>query len=165
MFYEEVIRALNNAAVRYAIVGGVAVNLHGHIRMTADLDIILELEDNNIAKAVTTLKESGFTCKIPVDPMGLADSQTRNNWIQNKNMKALNFYRGIEEVDLVIASPVNYKDAKKIIFVVRDTEYPIVSKEDLIKMKEITGRDRDKDDIKKLKILRDIELDNQAKLE
>ncbi len=165
MFYEEVIRNLNNAGVMYAIVGGVAVNLHGHIRMTADLDIILELEDKNIAKAVTTLKESGFSCKIPVDPMGLADSQTRNNWIQNKNMKALNFYRGIEEVDLVIASPVNYEDAKKTIFVVRDTEYPIVSKDDLIKMKEITGRDRDKDDIKKLKILRDIELDNQTKAE
>jgi Nucleotidyltransferase of unknown function (DUF6036) len=160
MFYEEIIRKLNNAGVRYAIVGGIAVNLHGHIRMTADLDIILEQEDNNLAKAVTTLKESGFVCKIPVDPLGLADSNTRNDWIKNKNMKALNFYRGIEEVDLVIASPVKYEDAQKKIFTVKDTNYPVVSKEDLIKMKEVTGRDHDKADIRRLKILIDIESDN-----
>jgi len=28
--------------------------------MTDDLDIVLELEDNNLSKAVTTLRESGF---------------------------------------------------------------------------------------------------------
>jgi hypothetical protein len=161
MFYEEVIRKFNNADVRYAIVGGVAVNLHGHIRMTVDLDILLELEDNNLAKAVTTLKESGFVCKVPVDPMGLADSNTRNDWIKNKNMKALNFYRGTEEVDLVIDSPVKYEDAKKAIFTVKDVNYPVVSKEDLIKMKEVTNRQHDKDDIRKLKILIDIELENK----
>jgi hypothetical protein len=159
MFYEEVIRKFNNAGVRYAIAGGIAVNLHGHIRMTADLDILIELEDNNLAKAVTTLKESGFVCKVPIDPMGLADSNTRNDWIKNKNMKALNFYRGIEEVDLVIDSPVKYEDAKKINFAVKDINYPVVSKEDLIKMKEVTNRQHDKDDIKKLKILIDIDLE------
>lgn len=160
MFYEEIIRKFNNAGVKYAIVGGVAVNLHGHVRMTVDLDIILEMEDNNLAKAVTILKESGFSCKIPVDPMGLADANTRNDWIKNKNLKALNFYRGAEEVDLVVVSPVKYEDAQKLIFAVKDTHYPVVSKEDLIKMKEVTGRHHDIDDIRKLKTL--IELDNQT---
>ena len=161
MFYEEIIRKFNKAGVRYAIVGGIAVNLHGHIRMTADLGIVLELEDNNLAKAVTTLRESGFAFKgkIPVDPMGLADSNTRSDWIKNKNMKALNFYRGTEEVDLVIDSPVKYEDAKKINFAVKDINYPVVSKEDLIKMKEVTNRQHDKDDIRKLKILIDIDLE------
>lgn len=160
MFYEEIIGKFNNAGLKYAIVGGMAVNLHGHIRMTADLDIILEMEDNNIAKAIAILKESGFVCKIPVDPMGLADSNTRSDWIKNKNMKALNFYRGTEEVDLVVDSPVKYEEARKIIFAVKDTNYPAVSKEDLVKMKEVTGRYHDKEDIRKLKILIDIELDN-----
>ena len=67
MFYEEIIRKFNNAGVRYAIVCGVAVNLHGHIRMTADLDIVLELEDNNLAKAVPIF----FKTKNPEeDPSG-----------------------------------------------------------------------------------------------
>jgi hypothetical protein len=164
MFYEEIINKFNGAGIKYAIVGGMAVNLHGHIRMTADLDIILEMEDSNLSKVVKTLKESGFICKIPVDPMGLVNSFTRNDWIENKNMKALNFYRGTEEVDLVIASPVKFEDAKKTIFVVKDTDYPVVSKEDLIKMKEITGRLHDKDDIRKLKILIEIELDKKESL-
>ena len=161
MFYEEIIRKFNNAGVKYAIVGGVAVNLHGHIRMTADLDIVLELEDNNLAKAITTLRESGFSCKIPVDPMGLADSNTRNDWIKNKNMKALNFYRDTEEVDLVVDSPVKYEEAEKTIFAVNGINYPVVSKEDLIKMKEVTNRHHDIDNIKKLKILIDIEQKNK----
>ncbi len=162
MFYEEIIRKFNNAGVKYAIVGGVAVNLHGHIRMTADLDIVLELEDNNLAKAITTLRESDFVCKIPVDPMGLADSNTRNDWIKNKNMKELNFYRDTEEVDLVVGTPVKYEEATKTIFVVKNTNYPVVSKEDLIKMKEVSNRHHDMDDIKKLKILIDIEQENKS---
>ena len=161
MFYEEIISKFNNAGVKYAIVGGVAVNLHGHIRMTADLDIVLELEDNNLAKAITTLRETGFVCKIPVDPMGLADSNTRNDWIKNKNMKALNFYRDTEEVDLVVDTPVKYEEAKKTIFTVKNINYPVVSKEDLIKMKEVSNRHHDMDDIKKLKILIDIEQKNK----
>lgn len=85
MFYGSIIKKFNEADVKYAIVGGVAVNLHGYIRMTSDLDIILEMEDNNIVKAISILKESGFNCKIPVDPMGLADTDVRNDWIKNKN--------------------------------------------------------------------------------
>ncbi len=161
MFYEEIISKFNNAGVKYAIVGGVAVNLHGHIRMTADLDIILELEDNNLVKAIAALIESGFVCKVPVDPMGLADSNTRNDWIKNKNMKALNFYRNTEEVDLVVDTPVKYKEATKTIFAVNSINYPVVSKEDLIKMKEVTSRHLDMDDIKKLKILIDFEQENK----
>jgi len=45
--------------------------------------------------------------------MGLADSNTRNNWIKNKNMKALNFYRDTEEVDLVVGTLVKYFSVMK----------------------------------------------------
>ena len=45
MFYEEIIRKFNNAGVKYAIVGGVAVNLHGYIRMTADPFLIVILSN------------------------------------------------------------------------------------------------------------------------
>jgi hypothetical protein len=35
---ETVLATLNEAGVRYLVVGGVAVVLHGHLRTTADLD-------------------------------------------------------------------------------------------------------------------------------
>ena len=42
--FEPVFLALNEAGVRYVIVGGLAVVLHGYPRFTADLDIVLDLE-------------------------------------------------------------------------------------------------------------------------
>ena len=36
---EQVLSALNASRVRYLVVGGVAVVLHGHLRATADLDL------------------------------------------------------------------------------------------------------------------------------
>ena len=39
MFYEEILIALQKHRVRYLILGGAAVNLHGVPRMTADLDM------------------------------------------------------------------------------------------------------------------------------
>lgn len=160
MFYDNLINSFNSNGIKYAIVGGVAVNLHGYVRMTADLDIILDMEDKNIAKAVTLLKEMGFKCKIPVDPIGLADAELRKDWIVNKNMKALNFYKRIQEVDFVIDSPVKYHEANKIIIEINNVNYPIVSKNDLIKMKTKSGRHQDMEDIRKLKILLNIEKEN-----
>jgi hypothetical protein len=45
---ERVLKALNEADVRYLVVGGVAVVLHGHLRTTADLDLAVELERDNV---------------------------------------------------------------------------------------------------------------------
>ena len=47
MFYEEVFKILNKKRVRYVVAGGIAVVLHGFARFTADLDIILHLEEEN----------------------------------------------------------------------------------------------------------------------
>jgi hypothetical protein len=48
MLYEALFRGLHGAQVRYLIVGAVAVNLHGVPRMTADLDLMVELTDRNL---------------------------------------------------------------------------------------------------------------------
>jgi predicted nucleotidyltransferase len=53
---EAVLAALNEAEVRYLVAGGVAVVLHGHLRTTADLDLIVDLHAENTAKVVTALE-------------------------------------------------------------------------------------------------------------
>lgn len=63
MFYAGIVDKMNKACINYAIVGGVAANLHGYIRMTADLDLILELDRDNISAAITLLLDEGFQCK------------------------------------------------------------------------------------------------------
>jgi hypothetical protein len=50
--FERTIAALEAARVRYLIVGGVAVVLHGHLRTTGDLDLLVDLSDDNATKIV-----------------------------------------------------------------------------------------------------------------
>jgi predicted nucleotidyltransferase len=49
---EAVIRALNDAGVRYLIAGGLAVIAHGYTRSTQDMDLILDLGEDNLSRAV-----------------------------------------------------------------------------------------------------------------
>lgn len=59
--FKEFIRLLNKNDVKYLIVGGYAVALHGHPRYTKDLDIWIWVHKNNAEKLLITLKEFGFT--------------------------------------------------------------------------------------------------------
>jgi hypothetical protein len=155
ILYEGILREFQRQKVKYIIVGGIAVNLLGWLRNTADMDILLEMSDENLAKAVKILKNKGYRVKQPVDPMGIADKKTREDWIKNKHMKAFNFYKEdeLKEVDIIIDTPVPYEKAKKNIVFMRaeDIKLPVISIDDLIKMKKSTGRIVDKLDIEQLK--------------
>jgi len=59
---EAVLDALNRARVRYLVVGGVAVVLHGYLRTTADLDLVIDLAPDNALQAVKAL--TALTRKI-----------------------------------------------------------------------------------------------------
>ncbi len=41
--FEPIFEALNRAQVRYVVVGGFATVLHGHARLTADIDLVIDL--------------------------------------------------------------------------------------------------------------------------
>ncbi|HEX2251636.1 MAG TPA: hypothetical protein VHQ65_00040 [Thermoanaerobaculia bacterium] len=57
---EQVLKALGRAEVRYLVVGGVAVVLHGYLRATADLDLLLALDEVNVRRAVSALEALGY---------------------------------------------------------------------------------------------------------
>lgn len=154
IIYEEILREFQKQKVKYVLVGGIAVNLHGYMRATADLDILLEMSNENLGKVVKILKRQGYRVKQPVDPMGIADKKIREDWIKNKHMKAFNFYKEDEfkEVDIIIKSPVSYDMAKRNIQRIKigKMTLPVIALKDLIKMKKRTTRDIDKIDIKTL---------------
>ena len=52
-----VVQALNEAGIRYLIVGGLAVNAHGHVRYTNDLDLVIGLESTTSVEASTPWSE------------------------------------------------------------------------------------------------------------
>lgn len=161
IIYEEILREFQDKKVKYILVGGIAFNLLGGARSTLDMDILVEMSDKNLAKIVTILKKKGYSVKQPVDPMGIADKKTREDWIKNKNMKAFNFYKGdntYEEVDIVIDSPVDFKDAAKDATKVKikDIALNVISVKKFIKMKKKSGRPKDLMDIEAIKIVRNI---------
>ncbi len=158
IIYEEILRDFQKAKVRYILVGGIAYNLLGGYRDTLDMDILVEMTNSNLRKIVNILKKAGYHVKQPVDPIGIADKKTRQDWIENKHMKAFNFYKGektYEEVDIIIDSPVDYekaiKNAKKVR--IGKLKLVIISPKDLVKMKKASGRKKDIDDIEFLKFI------------
>jgi len=76
--FKEFIQLLNENQVKYLVIGGYAVAIHGHPRYTKDIDIWIEISDDNANKLVTTLTQFGF------ESFGVTtqDFQTANQIIQ-----------------------------------------------------------------------------------
>ena len=58
--FKEFIQSLNDNAVRYLVVGGYAVALHGYPRYTKDMDVWVEMTGENASKIVKALDQFGF---------------------------------------------------------------------------------------------------------
>lgn len=58
--FREFIESLNSNKVKYLVLGGYAVALHGHPRYTKDLDIWLELSAENAERVLRALNDFGF---------------------------------------------------------------------------------------------------------
>jgi hypothetical protein len=58
--FKEFIRLLNEHNVRYLVVGGYAVALHGYPRYTKDIDIWIWLDPENAERIIAALADFGF---------------------------------------------------------------------------------------------------------
>lgn len=153
--YLGIITTFNKEGIKYIIVGGLAVNLYGIPRMTYDLDLLLDLEDENLTKFLNLLKKWGFKPKIPMDIMDFANKEKRDDWIKNKNMKAFNLINpdwAMSEIDVIINTPLNYEVGIKNVNYIQlgNISVPTISIDDLMKMKQVTDRQQDKADIRYL---------------
>jgi hypothetical protein len=156
MFYEDVFRELNKKRVDYVVAGGVALVLHGVVRLTADLDLIVNLEEKNFLRFIKTIEALGYKPKIPVKTSEILDPSIRQKWIKEKNMKVLSFYNPalpIGLIDVLIHQPIRYKEIKRHSVKIKSGALgiPVVSIEDLIRLKRISGRPQDITDIAMLK--------------
>lgn len=156
--FQTIFKELNSLGIDYLVVGGLAVNFHGVPRMTYDIDLMVLLEPENIRKLVTKLTQWGYRPKIPMDSADLADETKRNSWVRDKGMKAFNFYSEtlpIGEIDIVIDSPIPYKELKgrAIKVELQNEKIPTVSIHDLIQLKLKAGRKQDLADVEHLRIV------------
>src|SRR3546814_20769599 len=73
----EIFKALADARVDYVVVGGMAVIMHGHLRATRDLDLVIGLAPDNCTKAVDALAGNGLRPRLPVALAEFANPATR----------------------------------------------------------------------------------------
>ena len=154
--YLGIFKKFNNEGVRYLVVGGLAMNLLGVPRVTYDIDILIDMEDDNIRALLQLTKEWGFKPKVPVSILDFADQSKREEWIATKNMKAFNLVNAkwaLSEIDIIIDAPIAYAEARKRAkkISVQGVPIPVISIDDLIKMKQAAGREMDKADVQYLK--------------
>jgi predicted nucleotidyltransferase len=159
---KNIVRALNDVGVHFLIVGGYAVVAHGYGRFTADLDIICEFEPQNLNKAFQTLKELGFSPRVPVTAEQFADPACRKNWIESKGMQVLNFFHpqiSSACVDLFVKDPFSsFQEAYEQALIEKSSDgtlFRFVDLDRLIEMKKTAGRNKDLIDLEYLTKFRD----------
>jgi hypothetical protein len=153
--FETLFDGFNRAGLRYVVVGGVAVVLHGFARLTADVDIVVDLSPEEAAKAVGCLSSLGLRPRAPVDPIGFATPAIRQTWIQRKGMQVFSWYdpkNPMREVDVFVSHPIPFEDlwARSILFPLGALLVRVASIADLVQLKRLAGRPQDLTDIEAL---------------
>jgi len=161
MFYERLFAKLQEEQVEYLVLGGVALNLHGVPRMTADVDITISFATENTESFLRAAAALDLKPKAPIPAAALADRIQRQLWRNEKNMIAfglVNQDNPLEEVDVLLETPFSFKDAYDRRFVVHvdDLQISVASLEDLIASKEAAGRKQDLADIDALRALKQV---------
>lgn len=158
--YDDVFAALDARRVRYVVVGGVAVVLHGHARMTVDLDLVIDLAAEPAAAAIDALTGLGLRPRIPVDPRSFADEATRRTWVQERNLVVFSLHDPDDprrEVDVFADYPLPFDEllAASVVREVGGCPVRVAGIPHLIALKRVAGRPRDEEDIAALTALLD----------
>jgi len=153
--FEPLFKALNDSGVRYVVVGGLAVVLHGHARMTVDVDLVVDLDKDQALGAIDTLVGIGLRPRVPVNPRDFADPAIRATWVRDRGMQVFSMHdpsNPMRVVDLFVDHPVPFEElwSRSNEFELRDTTVRVASIPDLIRMKRLAGRPQDQADIEKL---------------
>jgi hypothetical protein len=156
---EEVAQTLHDAGVRYLVAGGLAVNAHGYLRLTADIDLVIALDPGNVRAAFDALAKIGYRPNVPIAADQFADAGQRAQWQREKGMQVLNFFSDQHpetSVDLFVYEPFDFAaEYQATLAEELRPRLPVrfVSIPTLIRMKEAAGRPKDQDDIQHLRWL------------
>ncbi len=150
MFTERVVASLGRARVRFAIAGGHAVALHGAVRGTVDLDLVLVSSRENFVAAESAFNRMGLWSRLPLKAEEVFDF--REEYIRNRNLIAWSFVNPADPTELVDIILTEDLEAMQVDLIpVGRLRLPVVAVPDLIRMKEKSGRAQDIEDIRVLR--------------
>jgi hypothetical protein len=142
-----IVRVLDDNAIDYALCGGLAVAIHGYVRFTQDIDIIILPED--LEKAKDVLKETGYNLPSGLIPFKQKDGSFREIFRLSKAIG-----KDLYTLDLMLCTgSLREIWLDREIVEADDQEFKVVSKAGLIAMKKDAGRNKDLLDIEELESL------------
>jgi predicted nucleotidyltransferase len=157
---DEMFRVLSEFGVDFVVIGGLAVQAHGYIRLTQDLDIIVAPTILNATRLSEALIELEAELRVS-GTLRLEDPhQVRRASLLSTMTK---FGRlDVVHVEHVAGPPKSYEAlrASALVIALDDVEVPVAGLSDLIRMKRAAGREQDLADIEAL--TRDPELDPES---
>ena len=138
----QLISALDENGIEYAVCGGLSMAIHGFVRATLDIDVLIRAE--SIENAFQVAAEKGF------DIRGL-DISFKESAVEIRRVSKIDDNGEVLSLDLLLVTP-HVED----VWATRETidflgkRLWVVSREGLIKMKRLASRPQDLADIERL---------------
>ncbi len=138
---------LTAAGIDYAVCGGLAVALHGYPRATRDIDLLIDR--NSLEPAKAAIESLGYIIPSGIIPFASGTAQAREVFRVSRILNNELF-----TLDLLLVTPVLHDVwASKEVLHLPDRKICVVSRTGLAKMKQLAGRLRDLADLEELGLL------------
>lgn len=141
--FRDFINSLNKHGVKYMLVGGYSVVLHGYSRTTGDMDLWVERSEENYLKIKSAFQDFG----MPVFDM------TKENFMYHPVWDVFTFGVPPVAIDIMIKlEGFSFQEVyeRAITFFDDDLEIKVIHKNDLIAAKQKAGRSKDLNDLENL---------------
>jgi hypothetical protein len=132
---------LKESNVRYLLIGGYAVNYHGYVRATGDMDIWIAIHPDNARKMVVVLKAFGFDHPDLNKELFLHENKILRMGVPPVRLEIVTSISGVEFDECYRSRVVDNLDG---------VEVNLIDLENLRKNKKASGRPKDLLDFKKL---------------
>ena len=145
-----IFEALQRHAVEYLTIGGVAVNVHGHVRNTRDVDILIEWTEENMRRLAGALGDLDATLfgvdadLLDIDPRNPDDLFSGGNFTLRTAAGGLDLF---DPDEVPGGLPYDEMRPRAVEAVVQGIRIRAVGFDDLIRLKRESGRDRDLEDV------------------
>lgn len=148
----ELLQSLSDAQVQYVLVGGLAVQLHGFLRSTFDVDLVLAMNEDNLVRFIAVAKQYGLIPVIPVPIDSLKNAGQIDQWCREKGMLAFALrepHIGGGVVDILLRPEVPFETlmANSVAGILFGRQIWIASIDDLLTMKRSANRPKDQLDV------------------
>jgi predicted nucleotidyltransferase len=145
--FEKLLVLLADGGVRFIVVGGVAVTLHGYVRLTEDVDILIERTPENVDRLLQTLAGYGEGFARELAPEDFSDEEGAIRIVEESEMSQIDIFTrmsGLLYGDIASDAETLALQGRSILF---------ASKASLLRLKGSSVREKDQLDVAALQRL------------